>query len=189
MITFKNVIVFIWQLFKRPFLLLRGNKVPMTTRVDTNCTMTSCLVGKYCYIRSGAQFNHVVIGNYCSFAADVQIGGMEHPLHEFSTSARLFREQCQSTNMTIIGNDVWVAAGCIIRQGVRIGDGAVIGANSFVNKDVPPYSIVAGSPARLIRYRFERDIQDKIAKCGYWNYSPKVAKKILAELNKELYRL
>lgn len=162
--------------------MMKGNRVPMTTRVDSNCTMTYCRVGQYSYIRSGAQFNHAVIGNYCSFAADVQIGGMEHPLTEFSTSAKLFPEKCLASNDTIIGNDVWVAAGAIIRQGVKIGDGAVVGANSFVNKDVPPFAIVAGSPAKIIKYRFDEDTIKKIKASCYWELPPKKARIVLDRL-------
>lgn len=175
----KLIVIYLWQVSKRPMLVWRGNKIPLTTRVDPNCTLTHCQVGQYSYIRSGAQFNHAIIGNYCSFAADVQIGGMEHPLYEYSTSAKLFPEKCVASNDTIIGNDVWVAAGSIIRQGIKIGDGAVVGANSFVNKDVPPYAIVAGSPAKIIKYRFDDDIKKTIQDSHYWDYSPKEAKRIL----------
>lgn len=178
----KRLLIYLWQLLKRPCLWFRGNKLPMTTRVDSNCTMTYCRVGHYCYIRSGAQFNHAVIGNYCSFAADVQIGGMEHPIYEYSTSAKLFPDKCIASNDTIIGNDVWVAAGSIIRQGTKIGDGAVIGANSFVNKDVPPFAIVAGSPAKIIKYRFDKNTQDSITASGYWNLPPQKAKQVLSSL-------
>ena len=166
----------------RPYLLMKGNQVPLNSRVDYGCTMTFCKIGNYCFIRSGAQFNHVTTGNYCSFAADVQIGGMEHPIYEFSTSAQIFREKCISDNKTIIGNDVWVAAGAIIRQGVKIGDGAVVGANSFVNRDVPPYAIVAGSPAKVIKYRFDEDTIKKITASCYWELSPKEARIVLDRL-------
>lgn len=182
----KKLLITFWQISKRPYLILRRNHVPLSSRIDSNCTMSFCTVGDYCYIRSGAQFNHVVIGNYCSFAADVQIGGMEHPLSEFSTSARLFGELCVSDKTTVIGNDVWVAAGAIIRQGVKIGDGAVVGANSFVNSDIPPYAVVAGSPAKIIKFRFEQDVQDKIKKTQYWKFPPKKARAILQDLKNEI---
>jgi acetyltransferase-like isoleucine patch superfamily enzyme len=181
----KRITVFVWQLFKRPFLLMRGNKVPLSTRVDSNCTLTYCSVGHYSYIRSGAQFNHAIIGNYCSIAADVQIGGMEHPINEYSTSSKLFSDECVANNDTVIGNDVWIAAGAIIRQGIHIGNGAVIGANSFVNKDVPPFAIVAGSPARIIKYRFDNDTQELIIKSGYWDMPPKKAKSVLLSLKQQ----
>ena len=68
----------------------------------------------------------------------------------------------------IIGNDVWIGTDSIIRRGVTIGDGAVIGANSFVNKDVPPFAVVAGNPAKLIRYRFSQKKIDCILKSEWW---------------------
>ena len=95
----------------------------------------------------------------------------------------ILSNQCHIPEKTVIGNDVWIGAGCIIKQGVKIGDGAVIGANSFVNKDVEPFAIVVGSPAIIIKYRFSKDIQDKIVESGYWNVDPKQAQKILDNLN------
>ncbi len=175
----RKIIIRFWQLTLRLYLRYKRNIVPLTSRVDSNCTLTDCVIGEYCFIRSGAQFNHVVTGNYCSFAADVQIGGMEHPLEEYSTSAQIYRDKCLSNLNTILGNDVWVAAGAIIRQGVKIGDGAVIGANSFVNKDVPPYAIVAGSPAKIIKYIFEDSVQKQIVDSEYWKYPPTQARVIL----------
>ncbi len=181
----KHLVIFLWQFIKRPYLKLKRNRVPMTSRVDSGCTMTNCIIGDYCFIRSGAQFNHVITGNYCSFAADVQIGGMEHPINEYSTSTKLFPEKCIASNDTIIGHDVWVAAGAIIRQGTRIGDGAVIGANSFVNKDVPPFAIVAGSPAKIIKYRFDEDTIKRITASCYWELSPQQARRVLDHLKSQ----
>ena len=166
----RKFIVFLWQLLKRPLLIYTHNKVPMSSRVDSGCTLRYCDIGKYCFIRSGAQYNHVKTGNYCSFAADVQIGGMEHSLSEYSTSPTLYRDKCISNKCTTIGNDVWIAAGAIIRQGISIGDGAVVGANSFVNKDVPPYAIVAGTPAKIIKYRFGEVEQRKIKESNVWGF-------------------
>lgn len=182
----KNLIIYIWQLLRRPYFIYKHNRIPLSTRVDSNCTLTYCKVGKYSFIRSGAQFNHAVIGNYCSIAADVQIGGMEHPIYEFSTSVKLSGDKCISDKKTVIGNDVWIAAGAIIRQGVTIGDGAVIGANSFVNKDVPPFAVVAGSPANILKYRFKEDVQEKIKKTEFWRFPPQIAKQILDKLKIEL---
>lgn len=178
----KKTIIFLWQLLRRPYYKYKHNQIPLTTRIDSNCTLTYCKIGKYTYIRSGAQFNHVVMGNYCSIAADVQIGGMEHPIYEFSTSAQLFGDNCVTDNITYVGNDVWIAAGAIIRQGVTIGHGAVIGANSFVNKDIPPFAVVAGSPAKIIKYRFDDETMSAIEKSEYWNYPPVEAKRILDKL-------
>lgn len=70
----------------------------------------------------------------------------------------------------IIGNDVWIGINAMILSGVEIGDGAVIGASSVVAKDVPPYAIVAGNPARIIRMRFDDDIIEKLLKIRWWNW-------------------
>ena len=94
----------------------------------------------------------------------------------------ILSKECKFPERTIIGNDVWIGAQAIIKQGVKIGDGAVIGANSFVNKDVEPFSIVVGSPAKHIKFRFDKDVQEKIVKSEYWNHDPKAARKFLESL-------
>lgn len=70
----------------------------------------------------------------------------------------------------IIGNDVWVGANVIIARGVKIGDGAIIGANSLVINDVPPYAIVGGSPAKVLKYRFSEEIIQDLLALQWWNY-------------------
>ena len=167
-----------------PFFF-RGNAIPFSSYIRHNVSLRKCKIGKYCYIGENSSLNNVITGNYCSLATNVYIGGMEHPIHKPSTSSRLFPEECISDNKTIIGNDVWVATSCVIRQGVKIGNGAVIGANSFVNKDVPAYAIVAGSPAKILRYRFDTSMQQQVQKTEYWRYNPPKAKEILANLNKQ----
>ena len=70
-----------------------------------------------------------------------------------------------------IGNDVWIGQSTIILSGVTIGDGAIIGANSLVTKDVKPYAVVGGNPAKLIKYRFDEDTIDKLLKIKWWDWS------------------
>lgn len=93
--------------------------------------------------------------------------------------APVLSEQCGETvKETIIGDDVWIGAQAIV-MGVKIGDGAVIGANSFVNKDVEPFSI----PAKFLKYRFGEDVREAIIQSEYWNKVPIKAKQILNKLN------
>ena len=82
----------------------------------------------------------------------------------------------------IIKNDVWIGVDSVIRRGVTIGNGAVVGANSFVNKDVPDFAVVGGSPARILKYRFDEPLRRKILASEYWLYAPDEAKKIIDSL-------
>jgi acetyltransferase-like isoleucine patch superfamily enzyme len=130
------------------------------------------------YIGPNTVINSAVIGNYSSIAPGVQIGGMEHSLEWFSTSTAL-SDRCNSSTETVVGNNVWIAANAIIRKGVRIGDGAVVGAGAFVNKDVPENVIVVGSPARIIKTRLNDEMLAKISSKNFWNQSPKKINEVL----------
>ena len=92
----------------------------------------------------------VTIGDDCMIASFVYVTDVDHVVKD---RAVLIRNQGYVSQPIVIGSDVWIGTHTVISKGVTIGDGAVIGANSFVNKDVEPYSVVAGSPARLIKYR------------------------------------
>lgn len=168
-------------LLKKPFYALRHNKISITSDVGNNNMLRNCKVGKYVFIGPKGTFNNVEIGNYTCIAPSCQIGGLEHTYWEASISPKLCNNYAPRKT-TRIGHDVWIAANCIIRQGVTIGDGAVVGAGSFVNKDVPPYAIVFGSPAKLYKYRFDQETINELDKSHYWEYEPKRAKKILEKI-------
>ena len=85
-----------------------------------------------------------------------------------------------------VGNDVWIGVDSIIRRGVSVGNGAIIGANSFVNKDVPPFAIVAGSPARLIRFGFPPEFIAKIEASRWWDLEQDEARALVRKLEAEL---
>lgn len=160
---------------------LRGGEVDFSTEVCARTSIYNSKVGKYGFISIDCWMKGAEIGNYVSMAGMVQIGAMEHPYWDLSTNTYLCKE-LPVTKKTKIGNDVWIASQVVIRQGVTIGDGAVIGANSFVNKDVPPYSVVVGSPARVLKYRFSDTIIEELQKSRYWEFPPKKARKILVEI-------
>lgn len=118
--------------------------------------------------------NFVEIGDYCSFAngLQLQLGG-DHNMESVSTYpfSELRGEKTPFNRKygIYIGNDVWTGLGVIIKHGVTVGDGAVIGMGSIVTHNVEPYSIVVGNPARLLRYRFEPQIIEKLLKIRWWN--------------------
>lgn len=110
-------------------------------------------IGDYNYFGPNVIINSTTIGNYCSIAPNVVIGGMEHNYKNLSTSTSLFPQQRKME--TVIEDDVWIGANCVIKSGIVIGRGSIIGAHSLVLKDVPPFTIIGGSPAIVLKQRFE----------------------------------
>jgi len=126
--------------------------------------------------------NQVVIGRFCSIAHSVTIfSGGNHPMTMVSSHPlKLFfgvedflswTNDCGDGDVTtFIGNDVWLGHGCTILSGARISDGAIIGAQSVVRGYVPPYGVVIGNPAALIRYRFEDEIIEQLLQLRWWDW-------------------
>jgi acetyltransferase-like isoleucine patch superfamily enzyme len=120
------------------------------------------------------------IGKFCSIAANVSIGMADHPLHHLSTHVATYEAPLfgllrkskpldQPKPIPVIGNDVWIARGATILRGVIGGDGAVVAAGAVVTRDVPAFAIVAGNPARIIRYRFEEEDIQRILASKWWD--------------------
>ena len=131
------------------------------------------------YIAGHSTVGKADIGRFCSIGCFVRIG---LPLHHVTTvSTHPFLEGPTLKNKrTIIGNDVWIGAGVILLGeggGLCVGDGAIIGAGAVVTKDVPPYAIVGGNPARIIRYRFDEKTIRRLLALKWWNWP---IKRILA---------
>lgn len=166
------------------YRFLRGNIIGKGTWVATNTFLRKCDIGNNVYIGANCVINYAHIGNYCSIAPAVQIGGMEHAYNKLTTCAHLSDEQTYGLK-TIIEDDVWIGAACIIKQGIHIGRGAVIGANSFVNSDVPPYSVFFGTPARFHKMRFSQKIIDQLEESKYWEKDIYHAKKLLSIIQYE----
>ena len=163
----------------------------ITTEVRPSSRISSdSTVGKYCYIGERCDVTKSNIGNYVSVGNNVTIGAGEHHVHEISTSsifytnpyAELTRGECS------IGHDAWIGVDAIVRRGVRVGIGAVVGANSFVNSDVPDFGIVAGSPARFIRYRFDEAERRLILDSRWWEADLNEARVIISDLKIRISR-
>jgi acetyltransferase-like isoleucine patch superfamily enzyme len=142
-------------------------------------------IGEYTYGNPVVFFDdeaNLTIGKFCSIAFDsvqIYLGGNHHtewittyPFNKIPDFPTLNNIQDYPTTKgdVIIGNDVWIGRNVIILSGVKIGDGAVIGAGSVVTKDVPPYSVVVGNPASIVKKRFSDEIINKLLELRWWNW-------------------
>lgn len=149
------------------------------TYIGSNIVMHGNIsVGKYTYISGdswdihSSYFSKVTIGDFCSIARNIFIiSYAQHNMQALSTSTSIgggiiYEEEWQDVN---IWNDVWIWANVTILGGVTIWDGAVIGAGSVVTKDVPPYAVAVGNPARVIKYRFNQEQIERLLQEKWWN--------------------
>ena len=134
-------------------------------------------IGDFSYVNCGAIIASGKIGRFCSIGPYALIGLADHPTNYLSTSPLLyggnniFRSRNSWNDFPSppeIGSDVWIGAQAFVRQGVRIGSGAIVGAGAIVTRDVPPFGIVAGVPAKLIRYRFEPLVVEQLLRERWW---------------------
>lgn len=143
-------------------------------------------IGSHSYMNDGGYIRaNTFIGRYCSIGRRVTIAAGIHDVSKVSTSPVLNSkdspytpEQLSQLGITIVSrrytvleNDVWVGDGAIIMPGLRIQTGSVIGANSVVTRDIPPYAVVCGAPARIIKYRFPENIIQQLLETEYWEFS------------------
>lgn len=129
-----------------------------------------------------------MVGRYCSIGEGCTVMGFEHPLGHISTHLFTYRRYFTDDiaerfgrapepppfqpdrGAVTIGNDVWIGQNALLRPGITIGNGAVIAAGAVVTKDVPPFAIVGGTPARVIRYRFAPEVIARIEAAAWWQY-------------------
>lgn len=161
---------------------IRNSHIHKSSKVESGSHIVNTVFGKHSFCGYDCEIINCNIGSFCSIANNVVIGGGKHPMEWVSTSpvfyegrdsvkAKFSTHKRESAKITYIGHDVWIGERAIIKQGVRIGDGAVVGMGSVVTKDVEPYSIVAGCPAKIIKKRFSEDICNELLSIKWWDFS------------------
>lgn len=186
----------VWLLYRRHALARRHKcfRASLRSYADTRSTFSDynsllgsasvaiSAIGRFTYV-AGARISNARIGQFCSIGPEATIGGLgRHPTHWASTHPAFFSTHRQSgitfaesdhfdeLPPVTIGNDVWIGARAVILDGVTVGDGAIVAAGAVVARDVPPYAIVGGVPARTIRYRFSQAVIDGFLRLRWWDW-------------------
>lgn len=189
--------VFAYRFLKNNVIIHRTAKINNKTNFEGNNIIHSyvCLentsIGFASYIGENSQLENAAIGKFCSIAAKVICLLGTHPSSKYISTHPCFfsiNKQAGFTFVTknkysefkkiqgksiVIGNDVWIGYGAILMQGINIGNGAIIGAGAVVTRDIPPYAVCVGSPAKVIKYRFLNSDIEIIEKSKWWEKSLK----------------
>ena len=154
------------------------------TEISERCRIEETIMGDYSYIMQDGAVWCATIGKFVNIAASVRINATNHPtwratLHHFTYRAKNYWDDAEDeteffearrAKRVVIGHDVWIGHGATILPGVSVGNGAVIGAGAVVSKDVAPYTIVGGVPAKLIKRRFSQETGERMDRLAWWDW-------------------
>lgn len=191
MLFIKKILFRIFRIItgRRGIYCKKGKKNKFKKNIYMNERTT---IGNYNYFGDNVMTFNCQIGNYCSIASGCKIGQLEHDLKCVSTSTHIFGKKNGITNFTgilnktIIENDVWLGSNVVVKQGVYIGTGAVVGAGAVVTKDLPPYSISVGVPAKVIKYRFSKEIIKTLLESKWYEKNKRESIKECRQLQKKI---
>lgn len=154
------------------------------TDIGPHCSIVESVLGDYSYLAGDAQIIYSEIGKFCSIASHVRINPGNHPMDRVTQHHMTYRRveygfgdtddeaffEWRREHKCVIGHDVWIGHAAIVMPGVSIGTGAVIGSGAVVTKDVAPYTIAVGVPARPIRKRFSDEVIAQLLRIEWWNW-------------------
>lgn len=160
---------------------VRNTVLGLDAKIEAGSQVIDTKIGRHSFCGYDCTVLNAEIGSFCSIAQEVTIGGAAHPIQFVSTSpvflshrdsvkAKFSRHVYEHLPRTVIGHDVWIGYRATIRSGVTIGTGSVVGMGAVVTKDVAPYSIVGGNPAKVLRSRFEADVVEALLKSAWWDW-------------------
>lgn len=172
--------------------------VSRKARVWRGCNLQHSSMDDYSYLGPDSRLIYGNVGKFCSIGGGSVIGMGTHTLNHISTSS-IFTAVSNGTGSkwtsiqtyeehtpVTVGNDVWIGIHSMIMGGVTIGNGAVVGAGAVVTKDVPPYAIVGGVPAKVIKYRFSEDVIEKLEASKWWTLDDEILKQNIELFQKPL---
>jgi phosphonate metabolism protein (transferase hexapeptide repeat family) len=163
---------------------VRDSRLGAYTQVGARTTLNEVVLDDYSYLVNDSDIAYTTVGKFCSIAAMTRINPGNHPMERASQSHFTYRASAyfpgerdeeeffawRRSYPVMIGHDVWVGHGAIVLPGRTVGSGAVVAAGAVVTKDVTPYAIVAGNPARLIRPRFSLAVAARLQRLAWWDW-------------------
>lgn len=175
--------------------IINSSLLPFT-ELGAHTYLENVTMGEYSYTGPFCILQNTVVGKFANIAANVRIGPTNHPmerptLHHITYRRRMFGVSetddtefldSRRSRISTIGHDTWIGHGAIIMSNLQIGNGAVIGSGAVVTRDVEPYSIVVGNPARHLRYRFSFEIIEALEKIAWWDWAEDVLKNRVDDL-------